>query len=278
MDISVLDVVLRLFLGGVIGFCIGLSGIGGGVLVLPSLTLILGLPASAAVGTANLYAFLTKANASYHHVRLKTIDYSTTLLFLAGAIPADIIVSAGINRYVAHVQDNPAAWSAFQEGLRIFIVGTVLACVVLLVINLFRRKPAAGSSSCMERFTAKVPGGRETLAVLLGVVVGGLIGSTSIGGGVLIVPMLILVFGLSPSRTVGTSIGIAVVLTLLSAIVYGTSGQLDVVTALIMAVGSLLGVPAGSKLSVKLPARLLQGIVIAIILVAAAMMAFQQGH
>ena len=41
LDLTVPEVVLRLLLGMAIGFCIGLTGVGGGVLVLPTLTLIL---------------------------------------------------------------------------------------------------------------------------------------------------------------------------------------------------------------------------------------------
>ncbi len=69
---GVTSIIVQLILGVVIGFSIGLTGIGGGVLVLPSLTLILGLPPSVAAGTASLYAFLTKIQATVEHFRLKT--------------------------------------------------------------------------------------------------------------------------------------------------------------------------------------------------------------
>ena len=54
---------------------------------------------------------------------------------------------------------------------------------------------------------------RNVLCIVLGALIGGLIGATSVGGGVLIVPMLIIVFGLSAARTVGSSIFIAMVST-----------------------------------------------------------------
>ena len=282
MDFGVTGIVIRLVLGIIIGFSIGLSGIGGGVLVLPSLTLILGMSASAAVGTANLYSFLTKANATYHHFRLKTIDVSTTIFFLVGAVPGVVLVSGMINQYLATVQDRPELVAQFQERLRLFIAFVVIACAVILIINHIRDRDTKegneASAAGWIQALRKNKVGRRVAAIVLGGVVGALIGSTSIGGGVLIVPMLIMVFGLTTRQTVGTSIAIAVVLTLVSSIIYGSSGQLFVWTAVVMAVGSLIGVPIGSRLSVKLPDRLLRAVVIAIIIVAAVTMLFKGGH
>jgi uncharacterized membrane protein YfcA len=50
------------------------------------------------------------------------------------------------------------------------------------------------------------------------------------------------------------------------------------VTAVVMSVGSLIGVPPGSKLSVKMPDKLLQGIVIVLIFIAVVLMIFKNGR
>jgi len=116
------------------------------------------------------------------------------------------------------------------------------------------------------------------LGVCCGGVIGGLIGATSIGGGVLIVPILILIFGLSASRTVGTSIAITFFLTFVMAVIFGRSGELDTATAVIMAVGSIGGVRFGSRLSVRMPERLLLVVMVTLIAVAAVLMIVAQGH
>ena len=59
-DLTSLDIIARLVIGLVIGFCIGLTGVGGGVLMIPALTELLGFNTTQAVGTTSLYAFLTK--------------------------------------------------------------------------------------------------------------------------------------------------------------------------------------------------------------------------
>ncbi len=270
--LEVLEIVGRLLLGLAIGFCIGLTGVGGGVLVLPALTLLLRMNAVMAVGTASLYAFLTKVSATFHHAKEKTIDWTLSLLFLAGAVPVNFVVA----RWIA----GQGANEEFAHALKIFITGMVFFCVAVMIFNLvsqIRNHKAGGSKAQLADHIAKKPVLRRVLGVLMGGVVGALIGATSIGGGVLIVPMLMILFGLKARQTVGSSIFIAVVLTLLTSLVYAGGGELDKATAIVMAIGSLVGVPFGVKLSVKMPEKTLQIIVIGIILLAAVLMLFGGG-
>ena len=53
MDLDVLEILIRVVIGGAIGFCIGLTGVGGGVLVVPALAL-LGVGSAQAVATASV--------------------------------------------------------------------------------------------------------------------------------------------------------------------------------------------------------------------------------
>lgn len=268
-DLTIMDIALRLVLGLLIGFCIGLTGVGGGVLVLPALTVILRLDPIVAVGTTTLYAFLTKITASFHHFHLKTIDWGTSVRFLIGAVPANIITAL----WVSHQGTN----EAFKGSLKTFIVYIVFFSVGMMIFNMMGQTLPALIKK--ERSLAEQINGnlllRNSLSILLGALCGGLIGATAIGGGVLIVPILIVLFGLPTSRTVGSSIFIALVLTLSTALIYGGRGEQDYVTAIIMSIGSLAGVYHGSKHSVKMPEHLLRIIVIALVLAAAVMMLFR---
>jgi len=281
MDLSVPDIIIRLLAGLFIGFAIGLTGIGGGVLVMPALTMLLKIPTVAAVGTASLYALLVKSYAVFEHYKLKTIELTISLFFLAGAIPGNIITAVLINRYMVANQENTAKISAFQDHLKTFIACVLLLAVLLLVFQLIRGKKKAPATKDSEAedgpdIAPNIPGkqtrGKMVLGILLGVFVGALIGSTSVGGGVIIIPLLIICFGLPTERTVGTSIFIAVVLTLCTTIIYGEGGEIRYLTAVIMAAGSLAGVYFGSRLSVKMPEKVLKAIVTALILIATVLM------
>lgn len=271
--LSLLELVIRFVLGLLIGFCIGLTGVGGGVLVLPAMTVLLKMNPTLAVGTASLYAFLTKISATFHHIKLKTIDWRISSLFLAGALPAN----AAVSFWIMHHEANPD----FQHALGQFIIGAVFFSAGLMMLNLIgriRKDKSGGTRKTLAERIAERPHHSRILGVVMGAVVGGLIGATSIGGGVLIVPMLMILFGLEARRTVGSSIFIAVILTLLTSIIYHKGGATNQVTAIVMSVGSLIGVPPGSKLSAKMSDKLLQSIVIALIFIAAVMMIFKSGH
>ena len=270
---------LRLGLGAVVGFCIGLTGIGGGVLVIPSLTVVLGLPPSVAVGTASLYAFLTKCYATVEHFKMKNIDVRTSLLLLAGAVPGNVGTAMAINRAVAGLEEGGEVLARFQDGLRMFIALVVFLCAVVLVLTLFGKSREAAEKTKLGigwRLNAR-PGLKRAVAVLVGVVIGALVGATSVGGGVVLIPVLIILFGLSSCRTVGTSIFVAVVLTLATSVVYSSGGQMDWRTALLMAGGSIVGVPIGSKLCTRLPEKGLRIIVIAVVFLSAVLMFVKRG-
>ena len=67
-------------------------------------------------------------------------------------------------------------------------------------------------------------------------------------------------------------------LTLVTSLSYFSGeSSMDATTAAVMAVGSLVGVPFGSKLSVQLPEKILQSVVICLILAAAVMMLLNSG-
>ncbi|MBL7076128.1 MAG: sulfite exporter TauE/SafE family protein [Kiritimatiellae bacterium] len=273
-DFGIEGLALRLVSGTFIGFCIGLTGVGGGVLVIPTLTLLFKLPASVAVGTASLYSFITKVSATFHHYKLKTVDTFTATWFLVGAVPTNIAVATAINMAVRRLGSESDAIVHFQAGLKLFIAYVIIFSCVMLVINMIRGLKSQANAE-VTGLAKKVMASKtrhRTVAALLGTIVGALIGSTSVGGGVIIVPMLIFFFGMTSSRTVGTSILIAVVLTLVTSAVFLIGGEMDLATAVCMAAGSMIGVPLGSKLSVKLPEKVLKVVVVAVIVTAAVLM------
>ncbi len=259
-------IILRLVMGAGIGFCIGLTGVGGGVLGLQATTLVLRMDPIMAVGTTSLYIFLSNISASIHHAKLKTIAWNAVIRILVGAIPANILVS----RWVSAQGNN----AEFKHALKTFIICIVFFSVGVMITNAIKtlRKKIKDEELHMASEIQQHWIFRNVLCVLLGGLIGGLIGATSVGGGVLIIPLLIIVFGLSAARTVGSSVFIAMVLTLITALVYGKDGGLDAPTAIIMAVGSLGGVRYGTRLSVKLPDQLLRLVMIGLILIAAIMM------
>ncbi|MCK4248838.1 MAG: sulfite exporter TauE/SafE family protein [Candidatus Omnitrophica bacterium] len=263
---GVLDLILRFTAGGLIGFTIGLTGIGGGVLVMPALIVLFKIPPSVSIGTASLYALLTKIYATFEHLKHKTVNLTTGIFFLIGAIPTNIIVSYLINDYIKQTTDTLKI-AQFQGCLKKGVIYILIISVVLLISQMIKSKKTD------QKALSKIGG------IISGAVIGAVIGATSIGGGVLIIPLLIICFNLSAKETVGTSIFIAVILVFITSIIYGKGGQIDYWTSITMAAGSIPGVFWGSKLCVKISEKKLKLIITFIILIATTMMIFNNsGH
>jgi uncharacterized membrane protein YfcA len=92
------------------------------------------------------------------------------------------------------------------------------------------------------------------LYILIGLGAGVLSGLFGIGGGVVIVPALMLMAKMSPLTATGTSLG-ALLLPVgaLGAWAYYKAGHLDIRVALLLAVGLFLGAYGGAKLAVTVP-------------------------
>ena len=251
MDLDTWGVFVRLVSGMVIGFFIALTGVGGGALAVPAMTIIMGLPSSIAVGTASLYAFLAKAYAVFEHYRLGTLDRSATLTFLTGAIPGNVFTAYFINSYIRSAQaSDTSRIEAFQNNLGLVISLSMLLSAIILTLHLIRKTSIPEIGSAPQGSTQETS--RTLLCVLFGLFVGSLVGATIVGG--------------------GPSILIAFILSLQTSVIFIWGGQFELSTATVMWVGSLAGVFAGSRLSARLPERPLQVIVICMIVVASILM------
>jgi uncharacterized protein len=98
-------------------------------------------------------------------------------------------------------------------------------------------------------------------------VVGGLIGLGSgvlsgifgIGGGLLIVPSLIVLMGMTIKQAAGTSLAALLLpVGILGALEYWRAGQIDIRVAAVLAVGLLIGAFIGARLALGLPSELVQ--------------------
>lgn len=95
--------------------------------------------------------------------------------------------------------------------------------------------------------------------VLLGFAAGILSGMFGIGGGIVIVPALTLLFGYGLQQAVGTSLGVLVMpVSLFAVIAYYRARLLQIGPAALIAIGLVIGGIAGAQLALNLPASLLQ--------------------
>lgn len=108
------------------------------------------------------------------------------------------------------------------------------------------------------------------MLVLIGLAAGILSGFVGVGGGLIIVPALVYLMGLSQHEAQGTSLGVLLLpVGILAVMNYYRAGHLDIRYALIIAVAFVLGGYFGSKWSLVLPEVVVRRVFGAIMLLGA---------
>ncbi len=252
---------IELFItGGVIGFIMGMTGVGGGALMVPALTVVFALLPSVAVGTASIFTFLTKIVGTYKHYRLVTIDWHASGIFLCGAIPGGIGSAMSVTYMVDH---SPG----FQAQLRLIVAITMLSAVGLMLFQMFHNWTSEEEETDdASKGVSLLPG------IGFGFVVGAVVGATALGAAILAIPILLVVYRLPTRKAVGSCIFISLAITLFTSMVYAKGGQVAWSTVGMLSLGSVIGVSLGSGMVVKISERPLRLVVLGLIVSASILM------
>ncbi|MGE7992249.1 sulfite exporter TauE/SafE family protein [Pseudomonas sp. NPDC089554] len=234
--------------GLVVGFIVGVTGVGGGSLMTPIL-LWFGINPATAVGTDLLYAAITKASGVWVHGRNKNIDWKITGLLSLGSVPAAALTLWFLSTLHA---DTSALNAIIKQGLAVVLILTALAILFKSRLQAFASKHAGDRYHLSERSLA-------VLTVITGVVLGVMVTLTSIGAGALGTVALFLLYPfLVTRRLVGTEIAHAVPLTLVAGLGHAGMGNMDWSLLGYLLLGSLPGIYMGSHLTGRISDRVLR--------------------
>jgi uncharacterized membrane protein YfcA len=235
--------VLIIVAGLVVGFLIGLTGVGGGTLLTPVLVLF-GVPPTVAVGTDLFYGSLTKMAGSYQHWKQGSIQWKWVLYLACGSVPLAVFAT-----YLIHFVNvrYGTADAMVRTGLGVVLV---LASFATLLNEFYRKRREQNRNS--KPLDLNACKGR---IVLVGAVTGFLVGLTSVGSGALIAVFLIMYSGLPATTIVGTDIAHALLLVSAAALAHWQIGTVNLPLAANLLIGSLPGVVLGSKLAYYTPPR-----------------------
>jgi uncharacterized membrane protein YfcA len=230
----------RAVAGLVAGTLVGLTGFGGGMVLLPVLISILDVPPVVAVGSDALVNCITKIGAGGLHWRRGSVRWRLVFDLAYGSIPGVMLGVLALARVRATYGE------AVNEFLRVAI-GILL---VVLSIGYLLCQRSANSTRPLEASRK----GRNRLGVtLIGFIAGLLVGVTSIGSGSVILMLLLIFYGLPPAQTVGTDIVHGVVLAGLAGLFQFNLGNVDLLLVGSVLIGSVPGGIAGAYLTKFIP-------------------------
>lgn len=241
-------------MGLLVGFLVGLTGVGGAALLTPIL-IIIGVQPSIAVGTDLVYNSVTKMFGVIQHWKQKTVNFTLVKYLAIGSIPSAIIAVSALH-FFAEVYYN-------QEEFIKSALGYVLILVsIATIIRVFfdkRLRPNRWQLAPIEE--------KKGLTICIGVVFGFIVGLTSIGSGSLFAVAMLYLYRMQASELVGTDIAHAFLLVTVAGALHAGAGSVDYLLVGNLLLGSIPGVMFGSTLSAKVPARPLRTIIATIILI-----------
>lgn len=239
--------VLALLGLGLFAGCFGaLVGLGGGIIIVPALTLIFGMPIQVAVGTSLVCVIATSSAAAAVYVQRELADIRLGIVLelatATGAITGAYMV----------------AWLSQATVQIIFGIFLLYGAVLLL------RRPAPADLPGQEAPPYQVRNYPSGMAVSY--LAGGVSGMLGIGGGPIQVPFMYLAMGIPIKVAMATSNFMMGVTAAASAFLYYGRGQVIPALTAPVAVGVFLGALLGSQLERRIQSRWVQWLLIPVLL------------
>ncbi len=253
-----MDLDLLVALGGlVVGFTVGLTGMGGGALMTPMLILLFKVDPLAAVSSDIVASVVMKPIGGGVHLRRGTVHTRIVLWLMAGSVPAAF---AGV-LLLDLLGDGPE----LDDQLKVLLGGALFVAATAMTVRLLvqARRPTISLAP------ASVPV-RVLPTVLVGVVGGLIVGLTSVGSGSLMIVLLLSLYPrLQTSSLVGTDLVQAVPLVASAALGHLLFGDFQLALTTSLLIGCVPGVYVGARLSSRAPDHAIRPILVAVLVASA---------
>jgi uncharacterized protein len=243
-NIATLTFLLVVGLGaGTLG---SMLGVGGGIIMVPALT-FLNVPPTQAASTSLIAVMATSISSTIEYSRQKRINYGLGLQIAACAIPGGVL-GAVLSEYL------------LQDTFKLYF-GILLILTGLYI--LYR-------NSVLKDRQVK----RRSLALQVGVFAAsfgaGIISSLfGVGGGIIFVPAMLLVLGLTMHRAAPTSQFTLMMTAIAGVFTHSALGHPDYLQAIVLSIGAFVGAQIGARLSLITKDVLLQRLLAAVLMTVA---------
>lgn len=237
---TIIIVIILAAVGLSAGMLGSMLGVGGGIIMVPALT-FLGL-APAQISSTSLFAVsATSVSSSIEYARQKRIDYRLGLEMAALAVPGAIL-GAVLSK------------SLSAESFRLYFgILLVLAGMYILYKNsILKEKKDASLGARNPAY------GRKTLVYAASFAAGVISSLFGVGGGIIFVPVMLLVLGMAMQRAAPTSQLTLMATSVAGILTHAYLGHPDYLQALVLAAGAFVGAQIGARVSRGAKEALLQ--------------------
>lgn len=276
------NVFLLLGIGAAVGFLSGMFGVGGGFLMTP-LLIFNGIPAAVAVSTGANQILASNVSGALAHWRRRAVDLKMGTLLLSGGILGSFL---GV--------------FTFQYLRKLGIIDVVISLAYVVMMGtigslmlyesaraILRARGSAPSARVGAHhswlhglpFKLRFPKSRLYISaippVMLGVFAGLLAAIMGVSGGFFLVPAMIYILRMPTNVVVGTSLFQGIFLMTTTTILQSTANKtVDIVLALFLMVGGVVGAQVGAAVAQKVRGDYLRAILAVIVLAVGVRLAF----
>lgn len=263
-EISV-NLLVVVAIGGAVGLVSGLFGVGGGFLITP-LLIFIGVPPPVAVATGANEIVASSMSGIMAHWRRRTVDFKMgAVLSIAGVFGSGIgVLIFGFLQRAGQID--------IAIGLSyVLLLGSVGGLMLVESIRtIFDRRAGIERPPAMRHqwfhglpLKMRFPRSRLYTSVIpilgLGFFIGVLSAIMGVGGGFILVPALIYLIGMPTAVVVGTSLFQVLVVSAFTTLFQSWANQtVDILLALLMLFGAVVGAQYGARAAQHLPGEKLR--------------------
>ena len=279
-EVSVNAFVL-LGLGGLVGVLSGMFGVGGGFLMTPLLFFI-GIPPAVAVATEANQIVASSFSGVLAHVKRRNVDFKMGGVLLIGGL-----IGAGIGVFIFNYLKSLGQVDLLVKLCYVVFLGIVGSLMFTESLQALRKSkdPVPSKSRKKRTWVHALPlkvrfrvSGLYISAippVLIGILVGILAAIMGVGGGFVMVPAMIYLLGMPTKVVVGTSLFQIIFVTAFTTMLHATTNYtVDMVLAVLLLVGGVIGAQFGTILGAKLKAEQLRILLAIMVLLVCAKLGF----
>ena len=269
------NIFVFLGMGCAVGFLSGMFGVGGGFLMTP-LLIFSGVPPAVAVGTEAAQIVASSVSGAIAQYRRNNVDIKMGVVLLSGGIFGSFI---GVE--TVRILREAGQFELFVSLSYVTFLGIIGALMFIESINAIRQahagKPVSarrsGSHSWVHGLPLKMRFHRSKLYIsaipplMIGAFVGFLSAIMGVGGGFIMVPAMIYLLRVPTNVVVGTSLFQIVFVTATITILHATTNySVDIILALLLMIGGVIGAQFGAAAGEKLRGEQLRALLAILVL------------